>query len=111
MSHRPHILVTREGWYYLFVVLFIIGGSVLREVNLLVVLAGLMIGPFLFNWRLVSRSMRRLAVRRTYPARCEAGQAIRVRVDVANHAKHDTVWMASAIDSIRRAGTRKRHLV
>ncbi|MCA9174755.1 MAG: DUF58 domain-containing protein, partial [Planctomycetales bacterium] len=42
---------------------------------------------------------------------CEAGQAIRVRVDVANHAKHDTVWMASAIDSIRRAGTRKRHLV
>ena len=53
MSHRRITRLCPEGWYFLFVVTFIIGGAVLGQVNLLVVLAGLMVGPLLFNWRLV----------------------------------------------------------
>ena len=58
MSRRQITRICPEGWYYLFVVLFIIGGAVLGQVNLLVVLAGLTIGPLLFNWRLVQLMMR-----------------------------------------------------
>ena len=111
MAGRPHVLITREGWYYLFVVLFIVGGSVLREVNLLVILAGMMIAPLLFNWRVVVRGLRRTAVRRTAPRRCEAGQPIRIRVEVSNETRRDTAWMLTVVDSVRRARTRKRHFI
>ena len=53
----------REGWYYLCVLAFIVGGAALRQVNLLVVLAGLMVGALiglaaglLFVW-LMQRNM------------------------------------------------------
>ena len=107
---RPHVMVTREGWYYLFVVLFIIGGSVLREVNLLVVLSGMLLGPLLFNWRLVVRSMKWLEIRRQLPARCEVGQPIRVRIIIENHSAA-TSWMVTALDGVRKAKQPRRQQV
>ena len=67
MVVRRRAWLTREGWYYLAVLTFIIGGAVLRSVNLLVILAGAMIGPLLFNWRLVIASLTGLVVRRKLP--------------------------------------------
>ena len=109
-TSRPYLLVTREGWYYAFVVLFIIGGAVLREVNLLVILAGMMIAPLLFNWRIVARSMSRLSIQRDLPQRCEAGQPIRVRIRLQNHGPFQS-WMLTATDSIRTAKLRRRQFV
>lgn len=103
-------MVTREGWYYLFVVLFIIGGSVLREVNLLVVLAGMLLGPLLFNWRMVVRSMKWLHISRQLPSRCEVGQPIRVRITIENQSSA-TCWMATAIDGVQKAKQPRRQQV
>ena len=68
MPLRRRAWLTREGWYYLAVLAFIIGGAVLRSVNLLVILAGMMIAPLLFNWRLVMASLMGLSIRRKLPA-------------------------------------------
>ena len=49
MFGRRNVSVTAEGWYFLLVVLFIVTASVMREVNLLIILAGMLIGPWLLQ--------------------------------------------------------------
>ena len=45
MPLRRRAWLSREGWYYCGVLAFIVGGAVLRSINLLVILAGMMIAP------------------------------------------------------------------
>src|SRR5690606_31625150 len=73
MPSFRYITLTREGVYYVIVLAFIIGGAVLREVNLLVILAGLMIGPLLFSWRWAAVSLANLSVERRLPRSTAAG--------------------------------------
>ena len=64
MSRPRCITVCREGWYYLLVLGLVFCGAMLREVNLLLILAGLLLGPLLFNLRAVVVTLRNLEVRR-----------------------------------------------
>lgn len=100
MNGRPRIAVTREGRYYLCVLAFIVGGAVLREVNLLVVLAALMIGPLLFSWRAAVMTLRRLAFHRRLPARISAGDSITVSVVVENFRRRLPSWALVVADRL-----------
>ena len=77
MVVRRRAWLCQEGWYYVAVLGFIVGGAVLRSVNLLVVLAGVLIAPLLLNWRLVMAALWQVDVRRRIPTqiprenRCE----------------------------------------
>ena len=90
-----------EGWYYLFVLLFIIGGAVLREVNLLVLLAGMMIGPFLFNWRLVKLTLREVDFDRKLPPRTFAGNPLAVAITAHNRRNRLPSWALVIEDALR----------
>ncbi len=96
------ISITREGWYYLLVLGFIIGGAILREVNLLVVLSGMMIGPLVFSWRWVALTLANLSVARQLPPRIAAGDPLVVELDVENHRRRLTSWAIVATDTIER---------
>ena len=69
MPVRRRAWLSREGWYYLGVLAFIVGGAVLKNVNLLVVLAGMMIAPLLINWRMVMESLRGWSSAASCPSR------------------------------------------
>src|SRR5687767_11927335 len=71
-----------EGWYYVFVIVFVIGGAVLRNVNVLVALAGLMAAALILHWQLVLRSLSGIDVIRTLPSRLCAGDPLEVEVTV-----------------------------
>ena len=43
MIGKKRISICREGLYYLVVLSFIMAGAVMREINLLVVIAGMML--------------------------------------------------------------------
>ena len=47
---RLQTTVSREGWFYMAIVLIVFGGAVSKEVNLLLILAGMMFCPLLINW-------------------------------------------------------------
>ncbi|MEX0866344.1 MAG: DUF58 domain-containing protein [Pirellulales bacterium] len=79
--------ICHEGWYYLLVLAFVVTGSVLREINLLVVMAGMMLGPLLINWRHVVLGMRGVTARRKLPAALTAGELIEVRLHVRKAAE------------------------
>ena len=47
MLFRRQTTVCREGWYYLAIVALVFGGAVSKEVNLLLILAGMLLGGLL----------------------------------------------------------------
>jgi uncharacterized protein (DUF58 family) len=107
MPLRRRAWLTREGWYYLAVLGFVIGGAVLRSVNLLVVLAGMMIAPLLFNWRLVMASLMGLAVRRQLPRLIVAGEPLTVAIVAENPRPWMSSWLLKVEDWIEREGGRR----
>ena len=104
MAELQKTRICLEGWYYLFIVLFIIGGAVLGEVNLLVILAGMMVGPFLFNWRFSQLTLRDLDVARRLPRRICAGEVLTVSMTAENHRQRLSSWTVMVEDRVQRSG-------
>ena len=67
----------REGWYYLAIIAVVFGGAIFKEVNLLLILAGMLLGPLLLNWRAVRRQSARAERRSQLPLRLCAGDCSR----------------------------------
>lgn len=97
---RRSVTICREGFYYLFLLMFIVGGATFRDINLLFVLAGLMIGPFLYNWRMVALSVQRLAVERVLPDYVVAGQPFRVEIYGENQRRKMGSWVLVFEDAV-----------
>ncbi|MFM7738649.1 MAG: hypothetical protein ACKO9H_04535, partial [Planctomycetota bacterium] len=45
------VWLTREGWIFLVILLFVSAGSLLRNINLLMLMTGIMIAPLFLSWR------------------------------------------------------------
>ncbi|MCA9268719.1 MAG: DUF58 domain-containing protein [Planctomycetales bacterium] len=81
MRRKQRLTICLEGLYYLVVLSFIIGGAMLRGINLLYLLAGMMIGPLLYNWRVVTLTLNRVQVRRRLPQSVCAGDLLVVEFE------------------------------
>jgi uncharacterized protein (DUF58 family) len=92
----------------LFVLAFVLGGAVLREVNLLILLAGLMIGPLLFSWRLAKATLRDITVRREFPRNVGAGERFTVELIVANERERLGSWALNVEDHLERANVKSK---
>ena len=102
MLRKHQFTVSREGLYYLFVLFFVVSGALLREINLLLMLTGMMIGPLLFNWWAVTTTLYRVSVRRKLPERICAGDLLIVELSVTNGRARTDSWAISLEDPIRR---------
>ena len=100
MMYRRRVALSREGWYYLFVLAFILGGALFREVNLLLMLAGMMLGPMVFSWRLAAATLGQLTVRRSVPPLCHAGEPTTIELTVQNKRFWLPSWMLTASDYV-----------
>lgn len=107
-SESPPVrtVLCREGWRYLGLVGFVFCAAMLRQVNLLLMLAGMLVGPMLFHWRLVVATLRRLEVRRRLPRRLCAGDLLVVELQVTNTRKRLGSWAIAVEDQICREGER-----
>jgi len=74
-THR-RLTVCREGWCYAVVLALIFGGALVRGVNLLVVLAGLLAGPLLLSRFMATFNLKGLLVRRKVPKGVCAGELL-----------------------------------
>lgn len=61
--------LTPEGWVFLIILGFVSFGSVLRNVNLLIVLSGMMFAAIILNWRSAVIRMRSISATRALPQR------------------------------------------
>ncbi|MDR2705413.1 MAG: DUF58 domain-containing protein, partial [Planctomycetaceae bacterium] len=75
---------SRDGIYFLFIVIVILVGSVIREVNPMLLFAAFLCAPLVIAWRLGRRSLRGLQVRRILPMQIFAGEPFIVHLETTN---------------------------
>lgn len=78
-KHLERISLTPEGFAYLTVLSFIAIGSIVRNVNLLILMAGIMSAPLFLNWRLAVHRIRSLRGKRQLPKRIHANEMTSVK--------------------------------
>jgi uncharacterized protein (DUF58 family) len=75
-------------------------GGALRGFNLLLVLAGLVVGALIMQWRWSRRSIESTSVQRRLPAEAFAGRPFRVRYLLHNQSRFLPAWMIRIEDRI-----------
>ncbi len=105
MKSRTHTLLSREGRYYLLVLMFIFGVAMVKEMNLLVLMAGMLLGPLAVSWRLVALTSQDLKVRRRMPRGVSTGDSLVVSVELENPRRRFGCWGVAVEDEIRREGS------
>lgn len=96
---RKHRL-TRLGYHFLFVGSFAMLGGALRGFNLLLLLAGLLVGALIMQWRWSRRSVEATSVIRRLPTEAFAGKPFRMRYLLTNQSRLMPVWMMRIEDKI-----------
>lgn len=96
--------ICRETWYYLVVLGVVLGGAFLREVNLLFVFAGMLTGPLLLNWRMVTSSLWKLTIKRKLPNGICAGDLLIGQLELTNSRRKLGSWAVTVTDSLHRNG-------
>ena len=95
---------SREGLYYLFVVLVVMTGAILREVNPLLLFSVFLCVPLWIALRLGRHSLRGIAVQRKLPQRIHAGEPFIVNLEVSNTVfvsrNHLSCWGLVIVDRI-----------
>ena len=84
--------LTREGWQFSFMIGFVILGAVVRNVNLLVILAGTMLGFLVIQWRVSARSIYGISARRKLPRNMQARKPFDVEIAVSNPKRFLGAW-------------------
>ncbi len=92
--------ITREGAYFLFVLAFVLTGALLREINLMLILAGMMIGPLWFNWRIGRRMLREVQIARAAPDVVSAGETVVVQISLSGKRRLCAIQVEDRLTAI-----------
>lgn len=107
-ARRSRTTICREGLYYLLLAAFVFFGAVLGDVNLLMLLAGMLAGPAWLSWRLVTKTLRGVTVRRFLPRGVCAGDLLVVKMELTNSRRRLGSWAVVVEDEVRREGDGRR---
>src|SRR3989304_5035100 len=102
MFHRPRTKICPEGWYYLLVTAVVFIGAMVKEVNLLLLLAGMMLGLLLFQLQALFVFLRGLTVQRKAPQAVCAGDLLAVSLRLNNTRKRFGSWAITVEEQIQR---------
>ena len=110
---RYRIALTFEGWCYLGIAAFILAGAITRQINLLMVLFGMLAGAMVMCWRVVKKMLRKVEVRRRLPESISAGDLLVVEFAAVNRRRRLPSWALEVTDRIVResSGRRRQPLV
>jgi uncharacterized protein (DUF58 family) len=107
-ASRWRTTLTSEGWYYLCVLAFVLAGAIMREINLMLVLAGMMIGPILFNWRAARLMLRSLQVERRLPDAIAAGDLVTVELVARSAHRAYGIRLEDPVERLDQDGNGQR---
>lgn len=108
MRRMHHMSICSEGAYYLVVMAFILTAALIRQINLLMVLYGLLAGPLLISWWLVRRQVNRVEVLRHAPKTAVAGEPFAVEIELQNKRKRGSSFALTVHDELQRRGPRNK---
>ncbi len=73
--------LTREGWYFVVVLALILVRASMKDINLMLAFAGMMVGALYFNWFALALMFRRLSIRRRLPESVSAGDVATIELE------------------------------
>jgi hypothetical protein len=102
-KYLERVSLTPEGFAYLTVLIFITLGSIVRNVNLLILMAGIMFAPLILNWRMAVYRIRALRGKRQLPRRIHVNQIANVKWIAENSQRSMPAVNVIVRDQLRRA--------
>ena len=102
MISKRRLRLTREGIYYTLVVVAVMVGASVRQLNLLMLLGSLLTGPLLFSLVYGRVALRRIDVQRRLPPQLHVGERLTVDVTVANRRRWMSIWSIEIEDRLLR---------
>ena len=106
-SNPVYIRLTREGWQFCFMIAFILLGAALRNANLMVILAGTLIGMMWVQWRVCTRTLSNLNVSRRLPRTIQARRAFEIELNLRNPKTWLGAWLVLVQDRLVYAPVQK----
>jgi uncharacterized protein (DUF58 family) len=104
MTPRRRTAFTREGWQYLAIFLLVFFGALINDVNLLLILGGMLACPLLLSHHLAKHTLAGLAIQRRLPRAVCAGDLLVVQVAIVNSRRRVGAWILALEDTIQRLG-------
>ncbi len=98
---RVRVRPTRQGIYYLALAIGIFLAACSRQVNILLLMAGFVAGPWILGWWPAGNNLRGLRVRRRLPRGICAGDLLVGRFEVEN-VRRRPHWSIRIEDTVRR---------
>lgn len=102
--------LTREGIHFIGILLFIFIGAVIREISLLILLAGAMIGLIMLQWRFNTSTLVGLRVSRRLERFAKIGQGTTVALKLANPKKWLSAWLVQVDDRVQKVQPERKRL-
>jgi len=96
--------LTRAGWYYTFIVICVFIGTVVRDSNPMLLLAGMLAGPLILSLWFALRGLRRIEVRRELPPSVCVGERLVVPIACTNRRRRFTSWALVVEDAFQYQG-------
>ena len=84
MFRHRHTTLCPEGWCFLLLIGAILLLAIIRDENLMLIVAGMLIAPLWLNWYLARRNLRHVSVQRELAGDARAGGWLRVHLCVRN---------------------------
>jgi uncharacterized protein (DUF58 family) len=102
MARRRQMWLCSEGFYYLLVVLAVLIGATIRQLNLLILLGAVLAGPLVFSLMYGRLALRRFRVERKLPQQLRADQRLTVEVQFTNVRRWLRIWSIAVEDRVVR---------
>jgi len=100
MPSRSRTSICREGWYYVLLVVAVFTWAMLLEVNLLLIVAGMLCGPLVLGWSMPVAALRRVRIRRRAPRAMHAGESVTIEVGLRNQGRRAGAWAVVVRDRV-----------
>lgn len=101
---RIFTMVTLQGAIYFVLLGLLLIGALVRQINLLVALYGMLAGPMILSWGLSRGALTKLRIRRRLPRSAPAGDSFVVTLDVTNDRPRLSSWALAIQDRVQRIG-------
>ncbi len=99
-TSRIRVRFTRQGVQALFIASFCLLGAVIREMNLLVILGGLVAGALAVQWRLGRRNLQSVDARHELPAEAYAGEPFSVNLEARNGDRYVSAYQVTVSEPV-----------
>lgn len=99
-ARRYRVHFQREAYIYMLILMVLCLGALLGHSNMLLLVFGLMAGPFVLGGQVTLLVLNRLSVSRQLPDHAVVGQPFLVRVRLENRKPLLSAWMIVAADQV-----------